>query len=33
MLVTSSGNEIFGRWVDGEYEELSYKFVLENTDG
>jgi hypothetical protein len=29
MLTTSKGTEIYGRWVDGDYQSLSYNIELE----
>ena len=29
MLTTSKGTEIYGRWVDGDYQSLSYNIELQ----
>lgn len=29
MIITSSGTEIFGRWINGKYQQLEYSIELE----
>jgi hypothetical protein len=30
MIITSNGTEIFGRWVDGKYQQLEYNLAIDN---
>jgi hypothetical protein len=32
MIITSSGTEIFGRWMNGKYQQLEYSIELEETN-